>query len=282
MRLENGSRLRGARRAAAAALLLVAALTAPAASGKRSSDDAVRRAPDFEWSGKVPRGGTIEIRGVNGAIEASPTGGGQVEVTAVKHARRSDPDEVRVEVSQSGNGYTICTVYPRGSGNEPTDCDDDSGWHSRTHDNDVVVDYRVRVPAGVRFVGKTVNGSIEALDLTGPIEAMTVNGSVDVATSDQAEAQTVNGSIHAALGSARWSDAIEFKTVNGRIHLELPPNVGAEVQASTMNGNIETDFPLTVRGRIGHRRLNGTLGKGGSLLRLQTVNGGIEIASATH
>ena len=43
-------------------------------------------------------------------------------------------------------------------------------------DNDVNVEFRVKVPAGVRFVGRTVNGGIEASGITADAEAHTVNG----------------------------------------------------------------------------------------------------------
>ena len=57
----------------------------------------------------------------------------------------------------------------------------------------------------------------------------------------------------------------------------LPADVNADVRASTVNGDIETDFPLTITGRFGPRRLNGTIGRGGRSLSLETVNGGIRI-----
>ena len=47
-----------------------------------------------------------------------------------------------------------------------------------------------------------------------------------------------------------------------------------------MNGDIETDFPLTVTGKISRRKLEGTIGGGGRLLELSTVNGGIELRKA--
>jgi len=260
--------------------VLAVGLAQPAAAGKRADGAKIGRAPDFEWSGKVARGGSVEIRGVNGGIVAEPTTGDQVEVTAIKTANRSDPDEVKIALSTRPDGITICTVYTDRSGNEPTDCSSESSWHSHTHNNDVSVEYHVKLPAGVRFVARTVNGAIEARRLGAAIKAETVNGSVNVSTSDAAEAETVNGSIRAEIGSSRWSDPIELKTVNGSIRVLLPPDVGAEVRAATMNGDIETDFPLTVRGRIGGRHLSGTLGKGGGSLRLENVNGGISIIAS--
>ncbi len=175
---------------------------------------------EFHWKGKVAPGKAIEIKGVNGDVRAV-AGSGDVEVTAVKHARRSDPDEVKIEVVQHEDGVTICAVYPS-DGRRENSCDAGDGGHMNVRDNDVTVDFTVRVPAGVRFVGRTVNGDVGAADLTGDVEANTVNGSIRISTAGYAEAQTVNGEIVASLGRATWSNALEFRTVNGGITLDLP------------------------------------------------------------
>jgi DUF4097 and DUF4098 domain-containing protein YvlB len=144
-------------------------------------------------------------------------------------------------------------------------------------DNDVQVRFDVKVPVGVRFVGRTVNGGIDARALPADGEAYTVNGAIEIEAGGLARAETVNGGIRARLGRADWKDRLEFKTVNGGIVVELPASVGAEVEARTVNGDIETDFPLTVQGRFSKRRLSGTIGEGGRHLELETVNGAIEL-----
>jgi len=233
---------------------------------------------EFHWKGPVAQGKAIEIKGVNGDVRAV-AGSGDVEVTAVKHARRSDPDDVKIEVVQDEGGVTICAVYPS-DGRRENRCETGDGGHMNVRDNDVVVDFTVRVPAGVRFVGKTVNGEVGAANLASDVDANTVNGSIRISTSGYAEAQTVNGEIVASIGRATWSDALDFRTVNGGITLDLPANLSTEVRASTVNGDIITDFPLTVTGRLGPRRLNGTIGSGGRRLALETVNGSIRLRKA--
>ena len=149
-----------------------------------------------------------------------------------------------------------------------------------TRTNDVQVEYTVRVPAGVRFVGRTVNGSVEARGLRADAEAHTVNGSIAISTRGLAQATTVNGSIEAELGAV-FREPLEFETVNGGITLVVPAGSGAEVRATTVNGDIRTDFPLTVRGRFNHRRVSGTIGRGGPQLMMSTVNGDIRLRSAS-
>jgi len=252
-------------------LLVAAGLALPARQAAAQNE--------FHWKGKVAAGKAIEIKGVNGDVSAV-AGSGDVEVTAVKHAHRSDPDEVKIAVVEHADGVTICAVYPSDGRRENT-CEAGDHGHMSTHDNDVAVDFTVRVPAGVRFVGRTVNGSVEAAHLASDVEANTVNGAIRISTSGFAQAGTVNGSITASLGRANWSDALEFRTVNGGITLDLPADLSAEVNAKTVNGDIVTDFPLMVTGRLGPRSLHGTIGSGGRRLDLDTVNGSIRLRKST-
>ncbi|HUG52048.1 MAG TPA: DUF4097 family beta strand repeat-containing protein [Vicinamibacteria bacterium] len=237
-------------------------------------------AADFEWRGRVAPGKTVEIKGVNGAIQASLAAGDEVEVTASKRGRRSDPGSVRVEVVEHAGGVTVCAVYPDVDGRR-NECQPGEGGRMSTRDNDVNVHFTVKVPRGVGFAPRTVNGEIEVSDLEGDVDARTVNGSVELATSGRAEARTVNGSIRARAGRADWTGDAAFKTVNGSITLTLPASTAAEVRAATVNGDIETDFPLTVTGRVSRRRLVGTIGAGGRSLELETVNGSIHLRKSS-
>ena len=236
-----------------------------------------RAAEDFSWRGRVAAGRTVEIKGVNGDVDASPATGAEVEVTAVKKARRSDPAEVEVKVVEHAEGVTICAVYPSPSSGKRNECAPGDGGHMNTRNNDVAVHFTVRVPRGVRFVGRTVNGGVDVSGLDDDVMVSTVNGGIRAATQGHVSAETVNGSITASMGKADWNGPLDLRTVNGGITVDLPDDVSAEVKAQTVNGSIETDFPLTVKGRFSRRSLSGTIGGGGRDLRLETVNGSIRL-----
>ena len=178
-------------------------------------------AQDFAWNGTVPAGQVIEIKGINGDIQAVAASGGQVRVTAVKEADDDDPEEVRIEVVEHAGGVTICAVYPARRGREPNECRPGSGGRNSSHDNDVEVDFRVEVPRGVRLVARTVNGDVEAASIAADVDARTVNGDVRVSTDGVARAGTVNGSLDVAMGRSDWSDELEFRTVNGGITVRI-------------------------------------------------------------
>src|SRR5262249_17466099 len=145
---------------------------------------------------------------------------------------------------------------------------------------DVRVDFTVKVPAGVRFFGKTVNGNIDARALQSDTAVDTVNGKITVETTGTASAETVNGSIDASIGASTWTDRLEFRTVNGSIDLRLAKNVNANLHAGMLNGGFQSEFPLMVQSFGGrNRHVEGTIGQGGRDLDVHTVNGRIQLRS---
>jgi hypothetical protein len=227
----------------------------------------------FHWAGKLPAGQVIEVKGVNGGIQAQSTDGDEVEVIAQKTGQFSDPSAVQVKVIEHERGVTVCAVYPsiiKGDGAcqpgpEPPNL----------NGNDVQVDFLVRVPNGVRFIGRTVNGKVEASRLNADAEAHSVNGDIRLSTSGAGRADTVNGSIRAAVG--KIDDAAKFATVNGGITLDVARGTNAQVRARTVNGAISTNFPLVIRGRLVSKHAYGRIGGGGPELELNTVNGSITL-----
>jgi hypothetical protein len=232
---------------------------------------------DFTWHRALAAGKSIEIIGVNGSIDASAGAGREVEVFAVKKGRRSDPESVEISVVEHADGVTICAVYPSARRGEENECRQGGKGRNNTRNNDVEVTWTVKVPRGVLFVGRTVNGHVNAEGLTAEAEAHSVNGSITLATTSWANASTVNGSISVRMGRTDWSGELEFSTVNGGITVDLPSGASMEVDASTVNGSMSTDFPLTIKGKWGPRRMNGTIGQGGRSLSLSTVNGGMQL-----
>ena len=237
---------------------------------------------EFNWHKAIAAGKTIEIIGVNGSIDAAGTSGREVEVSAVKTGRRNDPAEVEINVVEHPDGVTICAVYPSRHRAEENECRPGGKGHMNSDNNDVQVAWTIKVPAGVRFTGRTVNGHVTARGLGAEAEAHTVNGSIDLSTTSWARASTVNGSITAELGKADWPEENRFSTVNGGITVALPSAASLEVSASTVNGSMSTEFPLTVTGRWGPHRMSGSIGQGGGggggrSLSLHTVNGSVQL-----
>jgi hypothetical protein len=137
----------------AALYATLAAVLAPLASPTPGHAQSTQ---DFRWSGRVAAGQTLEIKGINGAILAEAASGPDVEVVAHKSGRRSDPTEVTIEVIPHAGGVTVCALYPSVSGQEANRCAPGSEGRMNTQNNDVQVEFSVRVPAGVRLTARSV------------------------------------------------------------------------------------------------------------------------------
>ncbi|MGO9124040.1 MAG: DUF4097 family beta strand repeat-containing protein [Terriglobales bacterium] len=225
---------------------------------------------EFHWSGKLAADQMVQVKGVNGNIDAEGASGDQVEVTAEKSG--SDADQVKIQVVSSGNGVVICAIYPGSS----QSCS--PSWHaSHVRGDDAKVHFMVRLPKNLRFVGQNVNGEVTAKGLGRFVRGESVNGSVRVSTSAWAEAETINGSIEAKMGNAAWTGSLTFKSVNGSVKVELPDDLSADVNFKSLNGRIKSDFPITVGGSFIGQTAKGRIGNGGRELAIETVNGNVEL-----
>jgi len=228
---------------------------------------------EFRWKGKLAPENVIEIKNINGNIEAESAGGDEVEVTAEKSGPRAD--EVKIKMVQHSDGVTFCAILPGMKDNE--DCDQNDHGHSMNRDSETKVDFTVRVPENVRFSGENVNGNVTAKDMGRFVRASSVNGKVRVSTKSWAELSTVNGSIEAHMGQADWTGTLRVASVNGSIELELPGDLNSDVAFKSVNGRLESDFALTIQGSLNGHAVRGRVGNGGRELKVETVNGNVTL-----
>jgi hypothetical protein len=197
----------------------------------------------YSWHGRV--GQTLRVRNLNGPVIVEAAPGAEAEVTAIVTYERSNPNEIRFEQRGDDKGVTICATWPG-----QASCFDKRGGSDNTENNDLGVEFHVKLPRGAAIRATTVNGALSAQGVDGDTHLSTVNGSINVAGTGPLHAETVNGSIEVRLGSAPDADVVA-NTVNGRIEIlgQKYPGGGAQT----------------------------TLGRGGRKLRADTVNGSIRI-----
>lgn len=280
-------------RRASVLIALMAAAIVPAARAQEVG----RNAETWTWDGRVESGKWFRLSSVNGPVTIEASSDNMVHVRAEKVVRRGDVTDVAFQVIQSDGNVRICALWRRDQ------CDED-GMHSRRgrddDDNndrrDVQVRFMVKVPAGVRVGAGTVNGEMRVRDVTsdvkastvngrlevsnvgGEVDASTVNGSVRVTTRNgPVDASTVNGDIDVRMSALTRSGDMNFHTVNGSVTVELPESLDARVSIGTMHGSISSDFPVQLSGRFGPRHAEGTIGRGGREIEVETVNGSVEL-----
>jgi DUF4097 and DUF4098 domain-containing protein YvlB len=95
------------------------------------------------------------------------------------------------------------------------------------------------------------------------------------------EAQTVNGGVRANFSSIGTSD-VRLGTVNGGVRVSLPESAKVTLNATWVNGGFNpTGLKFDIR-ENGKRHFEGLLNGGGALINVNTVNGGIRVGSAAE
>ena len=251
------------------AVVLTASATAFAACGPMGpytgeAHDTWTRTYDINKTGEV------SLTNVNGRVEVEGVDGSKVEVQADRIVRattdqlarellpkiniidRSTPDLVQLETGRVA-GILIGANFE--------------------------VRYHVKAPKTTVVRVTTVNGGVQVESLSGRTLVRTTNGGVvarDI--SGGLEAHTVNGGVRAAF-AAIGSNDITLSTVNGGIRLTVPESAKATINATWVNGSFNSVGIKFETRDSGKRHFEGLLNGGGTPVNVNTVNGGIRIAS---
>jgi hypothetical protein len=286
--------------------MLIASLFALVLLGSQSR----QQAGPFEWREAVPAGTIVEVRGIIGSIRAVATGGREVEVMGARHrGRRGDPGAVEVRVIREASRIIICTIYPR-----------DDRWPSR-HDrvekrdsceraqddgplvregNDTRIDYEVRVPSGIHFVGQTVTegvvltglrgnaegysvaGDVSITDVRGTlVDAASISGDITFERVDAAQvyAGTLSGDV-LFNGSVQRRGDYSFLSYTGELRVTLPQGSGVTLSVISPKNGLHSSVVLSPASATSRRRYSGRQGNGSARMHLTTLNGEVVIRGA--
>jgi DUF4097 and DUF4098 domain-containing protein YvlB len=132
----------------------------------------------------------------------------------------------------------------------------------------------VYVPSRIKVDALTINGDVD-IDATAPVKAQTVNGAVRVATAvGPVVGETVNGSVDVRMTTLGEDGPVRAETVNGSATAYLPQKLDGTVQVGALNGSVGSDFSLVSSGATEDRRsLKGAIGVGGRLIKVEAMNG---------
>ncbi|MGB6596583.1 MAG: DUF4097 family beta strand repeat-containing protein [Candidatus Acidiferrum sp.] len=243
----------GLRSAVLSILMLTAATAAPCFAESK----------DFHQIYPLQPGGSFELQNVNGPVEVQGWDRNEIEIDAIKIAKEkgSDLNRVSIEVDAKPNDVSVVTRYPQNEGVE------------------VAVEYTVRVPHGARLehIG-TVNGTVKVAGVDSVEDLHTVNGNIEVYEGGgSVHARTTNGNVHLELSHFLGEKGMAAETTNGSVLLAVPQDTQANLEARSLNGNFYSELPFSQEATLLPREMRGKLGKGGAPIRLNTINGGIQI-----
>ncbi|MBK5293974.1 MAG: hypothetical protein JJE04_20150 [Acidobacteriia bacterium] len=189
---------------------------------------------EFRLEGHINAGQAIEVRGVVGNVIAAVSATDSVQVFATGDLR-----DVTIQVKDHDGGTTV-SVAPHGGGEVP-------------------VNFKVLVPAGVKFVGRTNQGRIQARLPRSSVEAHTVDGDIEIHATGSTRASTVNGSITAIITGASYTD---LHTINGSVTVTVPRTAFLQLDAHAVHGTVT---------------LPAKLARNGPRLKLGTTHGDIRV-----
>jgi DUF4097 and DUF4098 domain-containing protein YvlB len=247
------------------------------------------RLPDFpaavqdDWcrdnNGDRDRGWFCEVREMTISsnmdpirVDAGPNGGIRVEgwdqneirIAVRVSAWARDDEAARVMVSEveiRTDGGRISSDGPRTERRE--------SWSAS---------FRLMVPRSSNMDLETNNGGVSINGVTGRLEFNTTNGAIRLDdVHGDVRGRTTNGGLDIRLTGSEWQGrGLDVTTTNGGVDLTVPRVYNARLETGTVNGGMRIDFPITVQGRIG-RNISTDLGNGGTLIRVRTTNGGVDI-----
>jgi hypothetical protein len=220
--------------------------------------------PEFRRVYPLISTGRVIVQNLYGDVRIMAWDREQVQVQAIRKAK--DPrrlDEARIIVDSTYDSFTISTQYPSSDVDRPAS-----------------IEYRIMVPRNANLEQvKLINGALFIGGVAGPVRASSVNGSIHVeGLEGEAELSTVNGQLIAGFNRLGSETPISLSSINGPIRLAIPAGSSPNIEARNLSGGIDSDIGQTWRASGGHR-MQASGRKGGALIRVHNVNGGIQIRS---
>jgi DUF4097 and DUF4098 domain-containing protein YvlB len=219
------------------ALLIALVIAVPAA--------AQRETENFDRTMPFPSGGTLRLKTFSGRVNIRGGSGDQLIVKAVRRATRERLQDIKIEITQSGNTIEV---------------DANHRLVERRNDNVVETDFDIQVPARARLDIKTFSA---------PVTIVGVHGS-----------QNIDGfSSEITIEASEWGDGtdLDVNTFSGDVRLRLPASTKANIDFNSFSGRFESDLPVTLN-TSSRRNFRGALNGGGTGdFRLKTFSGNVTI-----
>lgn len=125
-------------------LFLTLAMAGPAAA-QRDNDRGPRDTETVDRTLPMPAGGTLRLKTFSGRVKITGGSGNQLVLHAIRRATRDRLDDIKLEITQSGNTVEV---------------DANHRLVERRNDNVVDTDFEIQVPAGTRLDVNTFSGDV--------------------------------------------------------------------------------------------------------------------------
>ena len=232
---------------------LVVVLLAPAGAVARSAPSSAAVQTETETVDRtvtIGESGRLKLKNFSGDVRIPGTLGPDVVIHAVRRAKRDRLDNIKLEITTSGDSVSI-------EANQRA-----SGWREQNN-NVVETDFEIKVPRGTTLDIYTFSGKIDVRGVTGKIEAQTFSANIDIDVTEAAEMPELTA-----------------ETFSGDIRAHVPPSASGRVRFNSFSGSVRSELPISTTSGGGRRTdVNGDIGTGqGPTLRFKTFSGDLRIS----
>jgi len=124
------------------------------------------------------------------------------------------------------------------------------------------------------------NADLSTDQAAGPLTLTTRNRNITLERiSGDISVTNRNGSVDLTAAPPLGNVTVENR--NGTVNVTVPEEAHFTVQAETTNGDVENDFSIPTQDNDNRKTFGGTVGKGGSLIRITTSQGDIALKKAS-
>lgn len=220
---------------------MLALLVAVPASARQKETETIDRTVS------VGAHGSLKLKNFSGDVRITGTTGGDIVVHAVRRATRERLDNIKLEITTSGNAVSI-------EANKR-----DENWKDKNN-NVVDTEFDIKVPHGTVLDLYTFSGKIDV----GGVQA-TIN------------AETFSGDVMLDVASATQLPALSGETFSGDIRIKVGGNASGRVEFNSFSGSVDSDLPISMRSNR-RRNVSGDIGSGsGPTLNFKTFSGDLRI-----
>jgi hypothetical protein len=246
---------------------------------------------------------SIDTDLVNGSLTVIGDGGNTIRVEGERVIRAADQEQMdrakKDDVLDMNEKNGVAQIYENGPFRNNNDHSSDyHGFHDSSERHyDVAWNLIVHVPHETALRLRSVNGGVTVQDTSGTFDVRSVNGALGMTNvSGSGTASAVNGANTVSFRENPKADSA-FTSVNGKIEVSFQPNLSADFDLRTVNGGMFTDFESTAlaalppagtatkeNGKFVYKARGEShirVGAGGPHIKLETVNGSIQIRKET-
>jgi DUF4097 and DUF4098 domain-containing protein YvlB len=248
--------------------VFLVALAAPATAQRdrdrdQDRDRGPRETETVDRTLSLAPGGTVRLKTFSGRVTITGSGGDQVVVKAVRRASRQRLDDIKLEITQTGNVVEI---------------DANHRLVERRNDNVVETDFDIQVPSQVKLDLRTFSAPVAVTNVAGDLAVDGFSSEVRLTeVSGPVRVKTFSGGVNVEARSWSDGDDVNVSTFSGDVTLRLPDSARGDVTFDTFSGHFNSDLPVTLTSSS-RRNFRGALNGGGNTdLRLKTFSGDVSI-----